>query len=119
MQPEPVVMDGQRQRGTAEARQLSTMLAAAIDDASDIQIEPTGTGIRVRFRIDGVLHERLAPPSSSPTFIQAIKALSGRGGSRDEPAAGRAPAGVDPGPASDVSVTSLPTRVWSSSRTSQ
>ena len=117
-EPEPVVMDGQRQpeRHTAEARQLSTMLAAAIDDnASDIHIEPTGTTIRVRFRIDGVLHERLAPPIElQPTFIQAIKALSGMEVAETNlPQDGHLPAST-PGPASDVSVTSLPT-VWGES----
>ena len=35
---------------------------AVIDGASDIHIEPGDRSLRVRFRIDGVLHERIRPP---------------------------------------------------------
>ncbi len=37
--------------------------------ASDILIEPWDKKLRVRFRIDGVLHEEKAPPKSMHTFI--------------------------------------------------
>ena len=35
---------------------------AVVDGASDIHIEPGDRSLRVRFRIDGVLHERIRPP---------------------------------------------------------
>ena len=42
--------------------------------ASDIHIEPTAAGARVRYRIDGMLHEMLRlPQETSDPFIRAIK----------------------------------------------
>src|SRR5690606_3923282 len=35
-------------------------------NASDIHLEPFPTGVRLRYRIDGVLYERHAPP---PCFV--------------------------------------------------
>lgn len=37
---------------------------AVIDRASDIHIEPSGNDVRVRYRIDGVLHEVMRPPKN-------------------------------------------------------
>ncbi|MDP3787656.1 MAG: ATPase, T2SS/T4P/T4SS family [Candidatus Omnitrophota bacterium] len=45
--------------------------------ASDILIEPWDKKLRVRFRIDGVLHEEKAPPKSMHTFIVSrVKVMS-------------------------------------------
>ena len=44
-------------------RLVSTFMSDAIEKrASDIHIEPYEDGLRVRFRIDGVLHEVMQPP---------------------------------------------------------
>src|SRR6266511_347453 len=40
------------------------MPQAAADRASDVHIEPTETDVRVRFRVDGVLHEVMHSPKS-------------------------------------------------------
>ncbi|HKN81145.1 MAG TPA: ATPase, T2SS/T4P/T4SS family [Actinomycetota bacterium] len=40
------------------------MTQAAADRASDVHIEPTETDVRVRFRVDGVLHEIMHSPKS-------------------------------------------------------
>lgn len=51
---------------------------AVHDRASDIHIEPTKTGMSIRFRIDGVLHEVPAPPKRwQNAIISRIKVLSG------------------------------------------
>ncbi|MFH1577840.1 MAG: ATPase, T2SS/T4P/T4SS family [Candidatus Omnitrophota bacterium] len=45
--------------------------------ASDILIEPLPESLRIRFRIDGILHEQEAPPKSMhPLLISRIKVLS-------------------------------------------
>ena len=42
--------------------------------ASDIHIEPTAAGARIRYRIDGILHEMLQlPPETRDPLIRAIK----------------------------------------------
>jgi type IV pilus assembly protein PilB len=40
------------------------MTQAALDRASDVHIEPTEEDVRVRFRVDGVLHEVMHSPKS-------------------------------------------------------
>ncbi len=51
---------------------------AVHDRASDIHIEPTKTGMTIRFRIDGVLHEVPAPPKRwQNAIISRLKVLSG------------------------------------------
>ena len=46
-------------------RFVDVLLARAVQDrASDIHIEPSAGGLRVRFRIDGVLSDALTPPAS-------------------------------------------------------
>ena len=40
------------------------MTQAAADRASDVHIEPTEKDVRVRFRVDGVLHEVMHSPKS-------------------------------------------------------
>jgi type IV pilus assembly protein PilB len=48
------------------------------DRASDIHIEPTGTRIRVRFRIDGALTDVLDLPGSiGPAVVSRVKILAG------------------------------------------
>ncbi|MGZ6793202.1 MAG: GspE/PulE family protein [Mycobacteriales bacterium] len=48
------------------------------DRASDVHIEPQGTQVRVRYRIDGALHEALhLPESMGPALVSRIKILGG------------------------------------------
>lgn len=61
------------------ARIVSTMLEYAIKSrASDVHIEPQEDRSRVRYRIDGILHERLSLPKGvHDGLISRIKILSG------------------------------------------
>lgn len=44
---------------------VNLLLSKAVQErASDIHIEPSASDLRIRFRIDGVLHEAMAPPKS-------------------------------------------------------
>ena len=48
------------------------------DRASDIHIEPQDSRVRVRFRIDGALHDVLALPAKmGPAVVSRIKILAG------------------------------------------
>lgn len=60
------------------ARIVSTLLEYAVKSrASDIHIEPLERKTRVRYRIDGVLHEKLALPKSvHDAVVSRIKILS-------------------------------------------
>ncbi|MBI2036072.1 Flp pilus assembly complex ATPase component TadA [Candidatus Microgenomates bacterium] len=61
------------------ARIVSTVLEYAIKSrASDVHIEPQDDRTRVRYRIDGILHERLTLPQSvHDALASRIKILSG------------------------------------------
>jgi len=51
-------------KAASEREMLTAIIAAAIaQDASDIHIEPSSERVRVRFRIDGVLHEQDPMPT--------------------------------------------------------
>jgi type IV pilus assembly protein PilB len=48
------------------------------DRASDVHIEPQGTQVRVRMRIDGALHDVLSLPSDmGPAIVSRIKVMAG------------------------------------------
>ena len=52
------------------------MTQAAADRASDVHIEPTETDVRVRFRVDGVLHEVMhSPKSVQAGLISRLKVM--------------------------------------------
>lgn len=61
------------------AKIVSTLLEFAIKSrASDIHIEPGEGKTRIRYRIDGILHEKLAMPKSiHDAVVSRIKILSG------------------------------------------
>ena len=61
------------------AKIVSTILEFAIKSrASDVHIEPGEQRTRVRYRIDGILHEKLALPKSvHEAVVSRIKILSG------------------------------------------
>jgi general secretion pathway protein E len=80
-----VFLDGDRHLVAAPGGELASGLdnagivleEALREKASDIHIEPTGDAYRVRFRLDGILHER-APyePSEGVRLVTAIKSLA-------------------------------------------
>jgi len=56
----------------------SLIQRAASEGASDIHIEPVGNHVRVRMRIDGVLHDIMAPPKDTQALLASrIKIMSG------------------------------------------
>ncbi len=57
---------------------VSTILRYAIDgNASDIHIEPTSTGVRVRYRVDGILHTSVVLPfETHRSLVARVKVLS-------------------------------------------
>lgn len=57
---------------------VATILRYAVEgDASDVHIEPTSNGTRVRFRMDGDLHTSLSLPAKiHPAVVARIKILS-------------------------------------------
>lgn len=59
-------------------RFVDLMIGKGVQDrASDIHIEPNGSGLRVRYRIDGVLHEAMAPPKALHAgIISRIKVMA-------------------------------------------
>jgi type IV pilus assembly protein PilB len=47
------------------------------EGASDIHLEPTGEGLRIRLRIDGLLHDLMSPPKDTqPLIISRIKIMA-------------------------------------------
>jgi len=59
-------------------RFVDLMIGKAVQDrASDIHVEPLGTWLRVRYRIDGVLHEVMHPPKTLQAgIISRIKVMA-------------------------------------------
>jgi len=58
---------------------ISLLLSQALQDrASDIHIEPSETRLRIRFRIDGLLHDVMElPMEMHPALISRLKIMSG------------------------------------------
>ncbi|MBX7246990.1 MAG: Flp pilus assembly complex ATPase component TadA [Candidatus Sumerlaeaceae bacterium] len=83
---------------------------AVHDRASDIHVEPNKSGITIRFRIDGVLHEVPAPPKRwQNSIISRLKVLSGMDlAEKRIPLDGRIKLNI-PDKKLDVRVSSLPT----------
>jgi general secretion pathway protein E len=88
-------------------RMIAEALAAR---ASDIHLEPTEAGLRLRLRIDGVLRAREAPPAAlHPALVSRIKVMAGLDiAEKRLPQDGRASASVQ-GRDIDVRVSTLPT----------
>jgi type II secretory ATPase GspE/PulE/Tfp pilus assembly ATPase PilB-like protein len=79
------------------------------DRASDIHIEPNKTGMGIRFRIDGVLHEYPSPPKKwQNSVLSRLKVLSGMDlAEKRIPQDGRIKLNI-PGKKLDVRVSSIP-----------
>lgn len=87
------------------------MLAtAARRRASDIHVEPTHDNVRIRLRVDGVLHEALQLPKSSlASLVSRVKIISGLDVvERRLPQDGRTRVRIEGHPR-DVRVSTLPT----------
>jgi type IV pilus assembly protein PilB len=69
--------DGQMADEAPIIRIVNTILMYAIKDgASDIHIEPQQKGVRIRYRIDGVLHEQMKiPPYVLGPLVSRIKIM--------------------------------------------
>ncbi len=65
--------------GASIVKLVDLIIAQAVNDrASDIHIEPEQEATRIRFRIDGILHEVPSPPKDwEPAIISRIKVLGG------------------------------------------
>ncbi len=77
---------------------VSTILRYAIDgSASDIHIEPTPTGVRVRYRVDGELHTSVVLPANTHRALVArVKVLASiRLDEQRRPQDGRFSASID------------------------
>ncbi|KAF1050908.1 MAG: putative type II secretion system protein HxcR [Burkholderia gladioli] len=85
--------------------------AAAARDASDIHIEPTERGWRVRLRIDGALHGLATPPAHlRDGVVTRLKVLARMDiAERRVPQDGRLRLTLAPGQTGDYRVSSLPT----------
>lgn len=60
-------------------RAVDLMMAQAVKDrASDIHIEPQEYGLRIRFRIDGILHDVMTLPADvSQSLLSRLKIMAG------------------------------------------
>ncbi len=90
----------------------SIIMQAVKDGASDIHVEPTKTTVRIRFRIDGVLHEEMKfPRKIHAAIVSRFKILAKLDiAERRVPQDGRIPLRVE-GKEIDLRVATLPT-VW-------
>ena len=92
-------------------RFVDLLLSKAIQErASDVHIEPGSDDLRIRFRIDGVLSDAMAPPSSLQAgIVSRVKVMADIDiAERRVPQDGRFTAVVN-GVASDVRVVTIPT----------
>ena len=66
-------------REAQPAEVIDLLLKQALQDrASDIHLQPTESRLRIRFRIDGILHDVMnLPLEMHPTFISRLKIMSG------------------------------------------
>ncbi|MCC6226147.1 MAG: Flp pilus assembly complex ATPase component TadA [Microthrixaceae bacterium] len=92
-------------------RFVDLIIGKAVQErASDIHIEATQTSMRIRYRIDGVLHEVMHPPRAlQPGIISRVKVMAGMDiAEKRVPQDGRASMVVG-GRAIDLRIASVPT----------
>ncbi len=72
-------LTAQTLRESGPAQVINLLLRQALQDrASDIHIEPSDSRLRIRFRIDGILHEVMyLPLDMHPTIISRLKIMCG------------------------------------------
>jgi type IV pilus assembly protein PilB len=78
VQSDVKIADKNADQNAPIVRFVNLLISQAIQDrASDIHIEPTESDLRIRFRIDGVLHEsQHAPKAAQAEIISRIKVMS-------------------------------------------
>ena len=92
-------------------RLVNLLISQAITDhASDIHVEPTGKDVRIRYRIDGVLHEVMRSPRNIQNgMISRLKVMADINiAERRIPQDGRISTTID-GRSVDLRVATLPT----------
>jgi type IV pilus assembly protein PilB len=96
---------------TPVVKLVNSLMNQAVEyRASDIHVEPGTDVLRVRFRVDGILHEVMSPPKSLHAgLVSRVKTLSGMDiAEKRVPQDGRFDAGVA-GRQFDVRASTLPT----------
>ena len=96
---------------TPVVKLVSLLITQAVRDrASDIHIEPDADALRVRYRIDGILHEVMTPPRHLHLgLVSRVKILSGMDiAEKRIPQDGRFPVNVE-GRQLDIRTSTLPT----------
>lgn len=79
MNPQSVAgATGSIQEDAPAIKLVSTILRYAIDgNASDVHIEPTANGVRVRYRVDGILHTSVVLPAETHrSLVARVKVLA-------------------------------------------
>jgi type IV pilus assembly protein PilB len=92
-------------------RFVDLLIAKAVQErASDIHVEPSSDGLRVRFRVDGVLRDAMFPPKSLQAgILSRIKVMAGLDiAERRLPQDGRSTANAN-GKVVDLRVATMPT----------
>ncbi len=108
---EATALDGDAELGPI-VKFVNLMLSEAIKlKASDIHIEPYEKRFRVRFRIDGLLHEKIQPPPGvAAGLVSRLKIMSRLDiGERRKPQDGRLKVKTSQGQDIDFRVSVLPT----------
>jgi type IV pilus assembly protein PilB len=96
---------------TPVVKLVNSLMNQAVEyRASDIHVEPGINALRVRFRVDGILHEVMSPPKNLHAgLVSRVKILSGMDiAEKRVPQDGRFDAGVS-GRQFDVRASTLPT----------
>ena len=102
--------DGDDADGTPVVRMVNVILTDAVRArASDIHLQPELDGLRVRYRVDGLLRDVMTvPKNAAPSMTSRVKIMSGLDiAERRRPQDGRARLSVD-GDSIDARVSTLP-----------
>jgi type II secretory ATPase GspE/PulE/Tfp pilus assembly ATPase PilB-like protein len=77
MDRQSVVVTGNGELASGLDNASEVLEEALLEKASDIHIEPTSDSYRVRFRLDGILHERTSyDPADGIRIVTALKSLA-------------------------------------------
>ncbi len=110
-EPRPAEAEREAAEETPGVRLINTVIAQGVKGrASDIHIEAALESLRVRFRIDGILHEVMRPPKHMhPGIVSRVKILSGMDiAEKRVPQDGRFPVNIE-GRQFDIRASTLPT----------
>lgn len=114
--PPPSLLSPHAEAGPPDDGPAARLFAATLDQAarrgaSDIHVEPSEQGWRIRLRVDGLLHELPSPPPHlRDAFVTRIKVLARLDiAERRIPQDGRLRLTVAPGEVEDYRVSTLPT----------